>query len=121
MGFAMRGDEQKARAAGCDGYITKPIDTRTLAARLREHLTDPAKAARWDRLYFFPLKDETPLADVRHVESWVGAGAAPLQPDGSQNLDAALNPVGSVEGLFFDEDRANALLDEVEKDLQPKK
>jgi two-component system cell cycle response regulator DivK len=23
--FAMRGDEQKARAAGCDGYVTKPI------------------------------------------------------------------------------------------------
>jgi len=28
--FAMKGDEAKARAAGCDGYITKPIDTRTL-------------------------------------------------------------------------------------------
>jgi len=28
--FAMKGDEQKAREAGCDGYITKPIDTRLL-------------------------------------------------------------------------------------------
>ncbi|HXS95985.1 MAG TPA: response regulator [Candidatus Limnocylindrales bacterium] len=36
--FAMKGDEQKAIDAGCDGYITKPIDTRTLGARIREVL-----------------------------------------------------------------------------------
>ena len=28
--FAMKGDEEKARAAGCDGYVTKPVDTKTL-------------------------------------------------------------------------------------------
>jgi CheY-like chemotaxis protein len=28
--FAMKGDEQKARDAGCDGYLAKPIDTRKL-------------------------------------------------------------------------------------------
>jgi CheY-like chemotaxis protein len=28
--YAMKVDEQKAREAGCDGYIAKPIDTRTL-------------------------------------------------------------------------------------------
>jgi CheY-like chemotaxis protein len=26
--YAMQGDEDKARDAGCDGYIPKPIDTR---------------------------------------------------------------------------------------------
>lgn len=36
--FAMKGDEQKARAAGCDGYITKPINTRTLGTVVREYL-----------------------------------------------------------------------------------
>jgi CheY-like chemotaxis protein len=29
--FAMKGDDAKALEAGCDGYITKPFDTRKLA------------------------------------------------------------------------------------------
>jgi CheY-like chemotaxis protein len=37
--YAMIGDEQRALDAGCDGYISKPIDTQALpqivAARLR--------------------------------------------------------------------------------------
>ena len=28
--YAMKGDEEKARAAGCDGYIAKPIDVDSL-------------------------------------------------------------------------------------------
>jgi len=35
---AMRGDEEKARQAGCDGYIPKPIDTRQLPLTVRSHL-----------------------------------------------------------------------------------
>lgn len=34
--YAMRGDEEKAIAAGCDGYIPKPIDTRSFASRIAE-------------------------------------------------------------------------------------
>jgi CheY-like chemotaxis protein len=31
---AMKGDEQSALDAGCDGYLAKPIDTRTFLARV---------------------------------------------------------------------------------------
>ena len=43
--FAMKGDEQKAREAGCDGYIAKPIDTRTLPAQVAEFLALNQSAA----------------------------------------------------------------------------
>ena len=36
--FAMKGDEQKALDAGCDGYITKPIDVNTFPTLIREYL-----------------------------------------------------------------------------------
>jgi two-component system, cell cycle response regulator DivK len=37
--YALSGDEDKARAAGCDGYVTKPFSPRALLAKIREHLT----------------------------------------------------------------------------------
>jgi CheY-like chemotaxis protein len=36
---AMKGDEETARKAGCDGYMTKPINTRTFTATIRGFLT----------------------------------------------------------------------------------
>jgi two-component system, cell cycle response regulator DivK len=36
--YAMKGDEHRALAAGCDGYVTKPIDTRTLAGTIARSL-----------------------------------------------------------------------------------
>lgn len=38
--YAMKGDEEKALAAGCDGYITKPIDVVRLADQVRAFLRD---------------------------------------------------------------------------------
>ena len=36
--FAMKSDEQKAFDAGCDGFITKPIDTRTFPSLIRQYI-----------------------------------------------------------------------------------
>jgi two-component system cell cycle response regulator DivK len=41
--YAMKGDQERVLAAGCDGYIGKPIDTRRLAAQVAELLTRPTK------------------------------------------------------------------------------
>ncbi len=42
--YAMKGDEEKARAAGCDGYVTKPIDIDSLPQLIAHHL-GPTRAA----------------------------------------------------------------------------
>lgn len=36
--YAMQGDREKALAAGCDGYITKPIDTKGFPAAVQRYL-----------------------------------------------------------------------------------
>jgi CheY-like chemotaxis protein len=40
--YAMKGDETKALDAGCDGYIPKPIDTRSLPGIVAGYLTGAA-------------------------------------------------------------------------------
>lgn len=40
---AMKGDEEAAIEAGCDGFVTKPIDTRDLPRRIAEYMARPTK------------------------------------------------------------------------------
>jgi CheY-like chemotaxis protein len=41
--LAMTGDRERSLAAGCVGYISKPIDTRTLGGQVRSHLRNPLR------------------------------------------------------------------------------
>ncbi len=65
---ASSGDDQKAYAAGCDGYITKPIDSATLVSSIRGHLNRQ------------PGNGEKGLADRRR-------GGAAAQPAKSEEDD----------------------------------
>jgi two-component system cell cycle response regulator DivK len=40
--YALSGDEQKAREAGCDDYVPKPYSPRQLLAKIRQYLPDGA-------------------------------------------------------------------------------
>lgn len=86
---ATREDEAKAFAAGCDGYITKPIDTRTLGPRIRElldgHAPENTAAAH-------PLPEGLSLSSVemeslrrRFLEEGIAQSSRML--DGGENFD----------------------------------
>jgi two-component system cell cycle response regulator DivK len=36
--LAMKGDEERIRAAGCDGYVAKPLDYKQFLATIKELL-----------------------------------------------------------------------------------
>jgi CheY-like chemotaxis protein len=41
----MTGDEENALSAGCDGYLTKPIDTRTFASTIESFINKSKQTA----------------------------------------------------------------------------
>lgn len=42
---AMAGDRERAIEAGCEGYVSKPIDTRMFGGQVRKFLADSRQAA----------------------------------------------------------------------------
>ncbi len=65
--FAMKGDDQKAFDAGCDGYITKPIDTRTLPDQVAGFLARASGQSPRSRMKILVVEDhavDTKLADL---------------------------------------------------------
>ena len=43
--LAMKGDEERIRAAGCDGYIAKPLDYKDFLAVIKAVLAKRAEGA----------------------------------------------------------------------------
>lgn len=44
--YAMTGDREKSIAAGCNGYIEKPINPETFVAEIERHLEEARKEGR---------------------------------------------------------------------------
>src|SRR5450830_213418 len=65
--FAMKGDDQKAFDAGCDGYIVKPIDTRKLPDQVAGFLARASGQSRRRRMKILAIEDnaeDLKLADL---------------------------------------------------------
>lgn len=45
--LAMKGDEERSRAAGCDGYISKPLRYQELWAAVEANLAKPGVSPYW--------------------------------------------------------------------------
>ena len=43
--LAMKGDEERILAAGCDGYIAKPVDYKEFLATVKRHLQPQSPAS----------------------------------------------------------------------------
>jgi DNA-binding response OmpR family regulator len=79
--YGMKGDERKARDAGCNGYITKPIDTGTFADVVRSYLSRqpsaaPVTVAGDSRDVLSELRNESLTEGAEHMGSG-DLGSAP--------------------------------------------
>lgn len=80
--FAMKGDEEKAFEAGCDGYITKPIDTRSFPALIRQYLSKPNDV-------------KNTATERAATPPQAGRGREAFLADGAQRSAALINSLGS--------------------------
>ncbi len=82
--LALAGDEERAKEAGCDGYITKPIDTHALGERIRQYLHTGGEAASTTDPFASAGIDDLRLAFLEDVRQ--------AAPGWLEDLDGAFQP-----------------------------
>jgi len=103
--FAMKGDEMRAFEAGCDGYVTKPIDTRTFPVLIRQYLNKnreiPQKAepAPSPEPYLAELRQEFVAEGMQRCKQLIGKLAADF--DKKDALVAAHQWAGAAGSIGY--------------------
>jgi CheY-like chemotaxis protein len=88
--LAMKGDEKRALDAGCDGYMTKPIETRTFGERVRQYL-DVRRASRAGQ----------PVAEAAKAEALPAEDMHELRRRFlEEGLERASRILAEMDGLF---------------------
>jgi two-component system cell cycle response regulator DivK len=67
--LAMKGDEERIRAAGCDGYIAKPLDYKSFLAEVKSKLAERSTVADATRNSFAERAHLATESDPAHIES----------------------------------------------------
>lgn len=92
---AMKGDEEKARSAGCDGYITKPFESRKLLLWIREYLDAPRPVRE-----LHSVRQESPLA--KSEEKKPEAAEVVDRSELWSRVDGNARLLKKIIGLFFE-------------------
>lgn len=90
--FAMKGDAEKAADAGCDGYLSKPIDTRRFPGQIAAFLDRPQPGGTPDALKVLVIEDDT--VDLKLVAAVLATGGLTVQQRHSAD--------GAVEAVVAD-------------------